>query len=80
MDQTIVVGGVDEKTSSRDASQKTAANAGVSIAGCALATFVFGAVLDAAWPAAVAACGISAMGIGVVYVLSKSFCARIKSE
>jgi hypothetical protein len=49
---------------------KTASNA-VSVAGCAVAVFAVGAFFGAAWPAAVAACGISVMGIGVAFFMLK---------
>lgn len=46
-------------------------NTAIGIAGCAVAAFVIGAVFDAAWPGAVAACGISAMGVGVAWFTSR---------
>jgi hypothetical protein len=51
---------------------KTTANTVMAIAGCALATFVMGVIFEAAWPAAVASCGISLMGIGVAWVMLRS--------
>jgi len=39
------------------------------IAGCAGGTFYLGAVCGAPWPAALASCGISAMGVGVAYFM-----------
>jgi len=38
-----------------------------SIGLCAFGTFVLGSLFGAPWPAAVASCGLSAMGIGVSY-------------
>ena len=40
-----------------------------TIAGCALGTFAIGACVNEAWPAAVASCGLSVMGVGVAWVL-----------
>lgn len=51
---------------------KLTANTAMAIAGCALATFVVGAAIGAAWPAAVASCGISVMGVGVAWVMVRS--------
>lgn len=39
------------------------------IAMCAFGTFALGAFLGAPWPAAVASCGLSVMGVGVAYVM-----------
>jgi hypothetical protein len=41
----------------------------ILIAGCAGGTFYLGAVCGAPWPAALASCGISAMGVGVAYFM-----------
>jgi hypothetical protein len=40
-----------------------------TIAGFAFGTFVLGALFDAPWPAAVASCGLSVMGVGVAYFM-----------
>ena len=40
-----------------------------SIGLCAFGTFVLGALFGAPWPAAVACCGLSVMGIGVAYFM-----------
>jgi len=40
-----------------------------SIALCAFGTLVLGSLFGAPWPAAVAACGLSVMGIGVSYFM-----------
>jgi predicted phage tail protein len=40
-----------------------------TIAAFAFGTFVLGALFDAPWPAAVASCGLSIMGVGVAYFL-----------
>jgi hypothetical protein len=52
-----------------DTSHQHAVKAITTIAGCAFGTFVLGAALNEAWPAAVASCGLSIMGVGVAYVL-----------
>lgn len=36
---------------------------------CAVGIFLFGAYSGASWPAAVACCGLSVMGIGVSYFM-----------
>jgi hypothetical protein len=51
---------------------KLTATTAMSIAGCALATFVVGAALGAAWAAAFASFGISLMGVGVAWVMLQS--------
>lgn len=48
---------------------KLTANAAMGIAGCAVAMFVVGAALGAAWPGAVASCGVSLMGVDVTWVM-----------
>jgi hypothetical protein len=44
------------------------AKAVTTIALCAFGTFCLGAI-QAPWPAAVASCGLSVMGVGVAYVM-----------
>lgn len=67
MDQTHAI---ERQPSEQEAAPKTAMNTAISIAACALAAFAFGCIMSAPWPGAVAACGISVLGIGVVWVMS----------
>ena len=39
------------------------------IAMCAFGAFALGAMVGQAWPAAVACCGLSLMGVGVAYIM-----------
>jgi hypothetical protein len=50
---------------------KHVATAVILIAGCAAGTFYLGAVCGAPWPAAVASCGLSVMGVGVAYFMMR---------
>ena len=59
----------DKKSSEAETPHKHAAMAVTMIAGCAFAAFVLGAMMGAPWPGAVVACGLSAMGVGVAYVM-----------
>ncbi|HWX21723.1 MAG TPA: hypothetical protein VN578_17600 [Candidatus Binatia bacterium] len=69
MDTTSTIPSGAPQVAEKDPALKSVAGTTVSIAGCALAAFVFGAIFDAAWPGAVAACGISAMGVGVAFFM-----------
>lgn len=42
-----------------------------TVALSAFGIFAFGALFDAAWPAAVACCGLSLMGIGAAYFMTR---------
>ncbi len=62
---------VAEKTPERECPEKHLVAAVTSIAVCAFGIFFVGVFYDAAWPAAVATCGLSAMGVGVAYLALK---------
>lgn len=59
----------DKKPSEPETPHKHAAAAVTTIAMCAFGAFALGAVVGEAWPAAVACCGLSIMGVGVAYVM-----------
>ena len=59
----------DQKQTEPETPHKHATAAVATIAMCAFGTFVLGAVTGEAWPAAVASCGLSIMGVGVAYVM-----------
>jgi hypothetical protein len=42
-----------------------------TIAGCALVTFILGALWSSPWPAAVASCGLCVMGLGVAFFMTR---------
>jgi len=52
-----------------DTPQQKVGSVVTAIAGCALGTFALGAALGAPWPAAIASCGLSGMGVGVAYFM-----------
>ena len=58
----------EKKQTEAETPHKYAATAVTMIAGCAFGTFVLGAVVGEAWPAAVASCGLSIMGVGIADV------------
>ncbi|HWD93222.1 MAG TPA: hypothetical protein VG938_12835 [Verrucomicrobiae bacterium] len=60
---------IDKAQSNSETPHKHAVTAVTTIAGCAFGTFALGAVVNQAWPAAVASCGLSMMGVGVAFVL-----------
>ena len=59
----------DQKPSEPETPHKHTTVVVTTIASCAFGSFVLGAVLGAPWPGAVAACGLSVMGVGVAYVM-----------
>ncbi|MGD1089541.1 MAG: hypothetical protein ABR955_12590 [Verrucomicrobiota bacterium] len=61
----------DTKRTEAETPHKNVATAVILIAGCAAGTFYLGAVCGAPWPAAVASCGLSVMGVGVAYVMMR---------
>jgi uncharacterized membrane protein YccC len=61
----------DTKQTEAETPHKHVARAVVTVAGFAFGTFILGAISDAPWPAAVASCGLSVMGVGVAYVMMR---------
>lgn len=59
----------DKKASEPEMPHKHTKEAVGVIAMCAFAAFALGAVTGESWPGAVAACALSAMGVGVAYVM-----------
>ncbi len=53
------------------AAHKHVATMAAGVATCAFGTFVLGALLGAAWPAAVVACGLAVMGLGVAWIMMR---------
>jgi hypothetical protein len=41
------------------------------VATCAFGAFVLGALLGAAWPGAVVACGLAVMGLGIAWIMMR---------
>jgi hypothetical protein len=61
--------GNEKKQPEPETPRKQVVTVVTSIAGFAFGTLVLGSLMGAPWPAAVASCGISAMGVGVAYFL-----------
>jgi hypothetical protein len=59
---------IEKKQTEAQTPHQHVAKAVTTIAICALATFCLGSI-QSPWPAAVASCGLSVMGVGVAYVM-----------
>jgi len=59
----------EKKLPESETPHKQAVTAVTAIAACAFGCFCLGSLSGAPWPAAVASCGLSAMGVGVAYVM-----------
>jgi hypothetical protein len=59
---------IEKKQTEAETPHKHVAKAVITIAICALATFWLGSI-QIPWPAAVASCGLSVMGVGVAYAM-----------
>ena len=68
MNETKVSVGEEKAAVSKTPHQHVVAVVG-TIAGFAFGTYVLGALLGAPWPAAVASCGLSVMGMAVAIVM-----------
>lgn len=69
MNETISPAVTPVQDTEKIAVHKVASNTAMTFAGCAVAVFVFGVLFGAAWPGAVAACGISAAAVGVSWIV-----------
>jgi len=57
------------KTAEPESAHKQTTATVSTIAMCAFGAFALGAMVGQAWPAAVACCGLSLMGVGVAYIM-----------
>ncbi len=62
----------DVRPGENDSVRKHIGSAVSAIAISAFGIFCFGAVFDAAWPAAAACCGLSVMGTAVAYIMVRA--------
>ena len=69
METTADIATEAKKSSEEETPHKHVTQIISTIAGCALGAFALGALTGAAWPGAVAACGLSVMGVGVAYFM-----------